>query len=323
MLDDKAKKTDTRIIFFGTPEFALPALEALVKDGYDIAGVVTRPDERVGRKQILTHPPVKIAAERHHIPVFQPEKLDPLRFAPEIPAANLFIVAAYGRIIPKSILDMPRYGALNIHPSLLPRWRGPAPIQYAILSGDREAGVTIMKMDELMDHGPIVAQRSAPGGAEHAMYQKLHDELAELGAKLLIQVIPQWIGGKITPQPQDDSQATYSKILTKDDGRIDWSQPAREIERMTRAFSPWPGAWTLWPDGEKILRVRIEEASIIDEDLPDAGPGYVRTGINQKILVRCGRGSLDVKKIGVEGKKIIDANSFLRGYPSIVGSTLI
>lgn len=317
------KNARTDILFFGTPEFAVPALEALVKNNYHIAAAVTRLDERVGRKQVLTPPPVKIAAQRHHIPVFQPEILDAARFAYEIPAADLFIVAAYGRMIPKSILDMPAYGALNIHPSLLPRWRGPAPIQYTILSGDHEAGVSIMKMDELMDHGPIVSSIKYQVSDMTITYPQLHDKLSKIGAELLAETLPRWIAGGLTPKPQDDSQATYSKILIKDDGRIDWSKPAREIERMTRAFNPWPGAWTLWPDGKKILRIRIEEARITDEDVPDAGPGQVRAGKNHPMLIPCGRGSLAPKKIGVEGKKITDANSFLRGYPHIIGSALI
>ena len=320
------KLVNLSILFFGTPEFALPALGALIKNGYGIVGVITRPDERVGRKQILTPPPVKILAEHHGIPVFQPERLDARDFAAgKIPRADLFIVAAYGKIIPKDILEIPQYGALNIHPSLLPRWRGPSPIQYTILNGDTETGVTIMKMDEKMDHGPIVSSIKYQVSSIKIIYRELHDELAKAGAKLLIETLPLYLDGKITPVPQDDAQATYSKILTRDDGRIDWQKSADGIERMIRAFTPWPGAWTLWPTGEKILRVRIEKAEQISAGgaLQAGGPGFVRTEKNNPIVARTGDGFLAAQRIGVEGKKITDADSFLRGYPQVIGASFI
>ena len=310
-----------RIVFFGTPEFALPALEELIRSRYSVAAVITRPDERVGRKQILTPPPVKILASRYGIPVFQPESLNVERFADEIPEADLFVVAAYGKIIPKSILDMPRRGALNIHPSLLPRWRGPSPIQYAILAGDSDVGVTIMQMDEMMDHGPIVAQQQF--AISKTTYPELHDALSKLGAELLMETLPGWIDGEITPIPQDDLQATYSKILAKDDGRVVWSKPTDEIERMVRAFNPWPGAWTLWPSESRILRVRIEAADIMDEEPSEGAPGFVWTKKNNPILVKTGRGSIAIKKLGIEGKKILDVSQFLHGYPQIINSTFI
>ena len=314
-----------RIVFFGTPEFALPALEELVKSRYSVAAVITRPDERVGRKQILTPPPVKSWVLKHgtrNIEMLQPYILDE-RFKFQVSSfrPDLFIVAAYGKIIPKEILDIPRYGALNIHPSLLPRWRGPSPIQYAILAGDCDAGVTIMQMDEMMDHGPIVAQRQF--AISKTTYPELHDALSKLGAKLLIETLPGWINGEITPIPQDDLQATYSKILAKDDGRVVWSKQTDEIERMVRAFNPWPGAWTLWPSESKILRVRMEAADIMDEEPSEGAPGFVWTKKNNPILVKTGRGSIAIKKLGIEGKKILDADQFLHGYPQITNSTFI
>lgn len=317
-----------RIIFWGTPEFALPSLEALIKHGYKIAAVVTNPDEPAGRKNILTSPPVKVLAKKHKIPVFQPTSLKDPNFKKEVPEADLYVVAAYGKIIPKEIIDLPKYGSLNVHPSLLPRWRGPSPIQYTILQSDIETGVTIMKMDELMDHGPIVAQQRLGITNDKLQmtkitYQELHDQLAKFGADLLLETLPKWLRGEITPIPQDDAQATYSKILKKDDGRIDWEKSAEEIERMVRAFNPWPGTWTLWPTGESIYRIRIEEADFIDSEPPRGSPGYVWKNEKRPLLVKTDHGSLVVLKLTPGGKKTLEVKSFLHGYPNIIGAALI
>ena len=310
------------ILFFGTSRFAVPVLEALTAGGYRIAGVVTRPDEPSGRRRVLTPPPVKVLAEQCGIPVFQPEKLDSRDFAgSKILRADVFIVAAYGKIIPKAILDIPRYGALNIHPSLLPRWRGPSPIQYAILHGDAETGVTIMQMDEEMDHGPIVAfvQHSM---LDKEIYLSLHDTLARMGAELLVRTLPKWIAGGMVPTPQDESQATYSKILTREDGRIDWKKSAQEIERMTRALRPWPGTWTVWTRSGMPLRVRIEEADAIDALPPKGGVGHIWQDAAHPLLVRTGDGSFVIKKIGVEGRRILGAEDFIHGHPAFIGTVL-
>ncbi len=340
---------EIKIIFWGTPEFALPSLEALIEAGCNIVAVVTNPDEPVGRKQILTPPPVKVFAEKHKprtfsepvdsrakrssekvrgkIPVFQPETLksNPF-FAKEFSELqpDLCIVAAYGKIILREILEIPKLGFLNIHPSLLPRWRGPSPIQYTILKGDTETGVTIIKVDEQMDHGPIVAWRQLENyKLQITNYKTLHDELAKLGAELLIETLPKWIRREITPVPQNDSQATYSKILKKDDGRINWSRPAEEIERMVRAFNPWPGTWTIWPSGEKICRIKIEEADTVRDDIPAGSPGYISGEQKDVILVKCGKGGLLVKKLKLEGKKSIETQAFLLGHPDLLGATFI
>lgn len=310
------------LLFFGTSDFAVPALESLIRNGHRIAGVITNPDERTGRKQTLTPPPVKICAQKYNIPVFQPERLEAERFKKEMPAADIFIVAAYGKIIPKKILNLPAYGTLNIHPSLLPRWRGPAPIQYAILHGDRKTGVTIMQIDELMDHGPIILQKETTSDPQKMSYRELHDELARLGAELLVSILSRWIAGRIVPVPQNDAQATYSHMITKNDGRIDWSKPAEEIERMTRAFNPWPGAWTLWPDESGIKRIRIETAETASNEPSPGAPGYVWSTGNE-VLVKTGKGSTTIRKLGIEGKRVTDAGSFLRGHQNIIGATLI
>jgi len=322
-----------KIIFWGTPEFALPSLEALinpalfkkggVKNGYEISAVITNPDEPVGRKQILTPPPVKIFAQKHKIPVFQPSKLEIGNWKLEIPRADLYVVAAYGKIIPKAIIELPRFGSLNIHPSLLPRWRGASPIQYTILNGDAETGVTIIEMDELMDHGPIVAVSEIIKLEPKITYQKLHDKLAELGADLLVKTLPKWVKGEITPQPQNDSEATFSKILKKEDGQINWSRPAEEIEQMVRAFNPWPGSWTTWPTQRQAYRIKIEETGGVSDDMPDKPNGYVWQNDSFPVAVKTGRKSLIIQKLTLEGKKTQNADSFVQGYPQIINSLLV
>lgn len=312
-----------KIIFWGTMDVAVPTLEALLKNDYNIVAVVSTPDQPSGREQILTPPPVKSFAQKHNIPVFQPESLKDENFKKELPEADLYILVAYGKIIPKNILDRPRLGILNGHPSLLPRWRGPSPTQFTILNGDTEAGITIFFTDELMDHGPIIAQRKIYIGDRRWTHPELHEKLAKLRAKLFIEVIPKWLAGEIIPAPQDDSKATYSKILKKDDGRIDWKKSAEYIERMVRALNPWPGTWTLWPSDQKIYRIRIEEASITDETSPHGSPGYIWQNGPHLLLVKTGRGSISVTKLTMEGKKTLDTKDFLRGHPQIIGTTLI
>ena len=347
-------KVNACILLFGTPDFALPALEGLVKNGYTIAGVVTRPDEPVGRGSIITPPPVKVLAEKYNLPIFQPERLDvsffrhseSFDFAQDklreesrqvtgslattrddhnslIIDAELFIVAAYGKIIPNEILKIPQYGVLNIHPSLLPKWRGASPIQSAILNGDSETGVSIIKLDEQMDHGPIVAQEVIPL-APDSTYPKLHDELAKIGAKLLIESLPKYLSGEIKPTPQDDNHATFCKQFRKDDGRVNWSRPAIEIERMVRALNPWPSVWTLWPAQKQIYRVRIDEAAIVqDEDPAQSSAGHIWQSAEYPLLVKTGSGSIAIIRATIEGKKSLTAADLVRGYPHIIGATFV
>ena len=319
------KNATASILFFGTPEFALPALAGLIDAGYRLIGVVTQPDEPKRRKRVLTPPPVKVLAQQHGIPVFQPEKLDgdfKLHVANLKP--DLFVVAAYGKIIPKKILDLPRYGALNIHPSLLPRWRGPSPIQTTILHGNRDTGVTIMQMDERMDHGPIIANYKLQITNYKITYPELHDRLSKLGAELLMGTLPRWIADEITPVPQDESQAIYCKLLAKNSGRIDWGKPAEEIERMIRAFQPWPGTWTIWKTDAGDRRIRIEEADVVDVAPPaGGGAGMVWQNATYPLLIQTKRGSLAIKKLRMEGKSATDPASFLRGHPSLIGATII
>ena len=238
-------RNSIKIIFFGTPSFSVTILQALIDANMPPVAVVTAPDKPAGRGHHLQSPPVKKLADARHIPVLQPEKLKDELFLETLRnyAANVFVIAAYGKILPQILLDIPPKGVINIHPSLLPRHRGPSPIQGAILAGDSATGVTLMLTDKEMDHGPILAQQELEFSISSFQFQKLHDELANLGGKMIVDTLPKWIMGKITPQEQDHEKATFTKLLTKENGHIDWKKPAEEIDRMVRALNPWPGTW--------------------------------------------------------------------------------
>ena len=243
-----------KIIFFGTPKFSVQILEHLENAGLMPALIITSPDKPKGRKLQLTPSPVKIWAEKHNIKYLQPEALrNSPAFCAQIStlAPDLIILAAYGKFLPKEIIEIPKHGALNIHPSLLPKLRGPSPIQSAILNGDKETGVTIILMNEKMDEGHILAQKELQITSS-ATFKELEEGLAKLGGKLLIETIPKWLAGEIQPTPQDQDKATYTKILTKKDGLIDLGEPAEIIERKIRAFTPWPGAYT-FINGKRII----------------------------------------------------------------------
>lgn len=306
-----------KYIFFGTPEFAAIVLEKLIDAGYIPEAIICNPDEPVGRKQILTPPPVKVLVEKFNISIFQPankSELLAINYKLSAIRPDLAIIAAYGKIIPKEVLDIPRLGFLNIHGSLLPAYRGASPIQYAILNGDKNTGITIMKVDEEMDHGAIISNYEFLI-SKLDTYESLSQKLAILGAELLIKIIPDYISGKIESIEQNHLKATYTKILKKEDGRIDWSKSAEEIERMARAFYPWPMAWTIW--NNKILK--ILEATVLNGN--DKKPGEVFLK-NNELSVRCGKNILIIKKLQLEGGKILSAKEFLNGHKDFIGNIL-
>lgn len=311
-----------KIVFFGTSEFAVPILEKLAAGKWRPDLVVTAPDAPAGRGLGAKPPPIKTAAEKLGIPIIQPEKFEIKNLKLEIGDANLFIVAAYGMILPPELLKIPKRGSLNVHPSLLPRWRGPSPIQYTLLNGDAEAGVVIMLIDEQADHGPILRNSKFQILNSKLTAPELSRQLAELGADLLLETIPGWFDGSITPVPQDESRASYSRILKKENGLIDWSQSAEAIERMTRAFAPWPGAYTFWKKNGDHVRLVIEAA----DALPMSGHkhGTVGTVVEQGggFGIAAGMGILLVKRIKPAGGNSMAAEDFLRGHPAIIGSVL-
>jgi methionyl-tRNA formyltransferase len=320
------------IIYMGTPLFAVPALEALIKnampgqvlpEGYEIVTVITRIDKPAGRGKEIVYSPVKRVALSHGIPVWQPGSLKRSENIEALAAyhADLYIVAAFGQILPQAVLDQPRYGTLNIHASLLPKYRGVSPISAAILQGDTETGVTIMLLDAGVDTGPMLLKRSIPI-AEDDTTGSLTIKLAELGARALLEALPPWVQGKITPQPQDEQLASYTHMLRKEDGEIDWNRPAAELARAVRAYTPWPGAYTYWRG--RLLKI-VSAHAVMLESAEEVKPGTVRLrkeNGQQVLSVATGNGLLLVHNLQLEGRKAISASEFVRGYPQIVGDVL-
>src|SRR5215212_3628241 len=308
-----------RVIFLGTPEFAAIPLEALARDvRYQVVGVVTQPDRAAGRSRAPEPPPVKRAAVRLGIPVFQPESLRDPAAAEQLAVLrpDAGVVAAYGEILRKNVLAIPPHGYLNIHPSLLPRHRGPTPVPGAILAGDTETGVTVMLLDAKMDSGPILAQQRVPLPPD-ARSGALTEQLFTLGSALLLDALASYAAGTLIPSPQDDSQATYTKLLKKEDGAIDWGTAAIQIERMTRAYDPWPGAHTRWRGQPfKIIAARAHPewagGAAPGTLLPEHGTAWVATGA----------GALELLTIQPAGKRPLAATDWWRGLRTIAGARL-
>ena len=308
------------IVFMGTPQFAVPILERLLDEKYSVLTVYTRPDKPAGRGNKLNLSPVKKYAVEHNIPVMQP---DTLKSAATIDALKerapgLIVVAAYGRILPAAVLSIPKHGCLNIHPSLLPSYRGPSPVAYSLLGGEQTSGVTLILMDEGMDSGPIVAQRKVNISNDDTT-DTLTGKLFLEGADLLIESLPLWLQGKIKLIPQDESKATYSRIVNTDDGLINWHLSAVEIGYRIRAFSPWPGTYTWW-DGK---RIKIHKGVPIDGETRGKPGEVVALYAGKRIGVITGDGYLEICQLQLEGKKEMSAVDFARGQRNFVGSVLM
>lgn len=294
-----------RVAFAGTPEFALPALHALAQSHHQIVGVLTQPDRPKGRGRQLTASPVKQAAEKLGLPVAQPVTLRNAAGRAELEQwqPEVLVVVAYGLILPPEVLSLPRLGCVNIHASLLPRWRGAAPIQRALLAGDATTGVTIMQMDAGLDTGPILLQREVPIGPEDTS-GTLHDRLASLGATALLEALEGLQRGTLQARPQPSEGATYAAKIDKAEARIDWNAGADEIGRKVRAFNPWPVAETLL-DGEQL---RIFRARVVEETSPaSAPPGTIIARQDDALVVQCGRGTLAILEVQRPGRKIVTA----------------
>ncbi len=303
-----------QVVFMGTPDFAVPTLRALIEH-HTVIGVVTQPDRPAGRSRQLQQSAVKQVALAAGIPIFQPEKLRRPEAIEELKrwSPDVYIVTAFGQILPQAVLDIPSYGSLNVHASLLPRWRGAAPIQAAIRAGDAESGITIMKMDAGLDTGPILSQRAIRLAPDETG-QSLHDKLAVLGSELLIETLPGYLGGEIIPQPQDDSLATYAPTIKKDEGLIDWTRGAEEIERLVRAFTPWPGTHTLW-NGQQ-LKIHGGIAG-----LGEAPPGMV-VSTDQGVAIGTGNGLFYPTRLQLAGGKPLAIEDFIRGHATLSGAQL-
>ena len=307
----------TRVVFMGTPGFAVPSLVALW-ERYRVVGVVTQPDRPAGRGRSVAPSPVKEAALARGIAVYQPrslrtaEALEPLaEWQPDV-----IVVAAFGQILPRAVLALPAHGCLNVHASLLPRYRGAAPIPAAILAGDEVTGVTLMRMDEGMDTGPILAQAECPIGAEDTT-ASLTATLAERGARLLIEVLPGWLAGEVAERPQEGDLATYCKPLKKEQGLLDWTAPAAVLDRQVRAFHPWPGAYTTWRGQVlKIVRARPRPAWAGEGE-----PGMVVL-LAEGLGVVTGQGLLELIEVQLAGKRPMAGGEFARGQRGMVGGVL-
>lgn len=308
--------TGLRIIFMGTPEFACPTLQALIDRGERILAVVTQPDRPKGRGQKMAPPPVKELALRHGLPVLQPHRVRDHAFVDSIRALapDLMVVVAFGQILPKSLLEVPPRGCVNVHSSLLPRYRGAAPMNWCIVNGETETGVTTMLMDAGLDTGPILLARSTAID-ENEDIVSLHDRMATMGAELLTETLDLLLDDKIRPLPQEDGLSSYAPLLRKEDGLIDWGRPARHIHNQVRGMAVWPGAHTtLAGQTLKIFRTRIGEGEGI--------PGAVLRASRGILEVACGSGSLIITELQLAGKKRLDSVSFLAGCPMAEGDML-
>lgn len=303
-----------RIVFFGTSEFSVAILEKLISDFFYPVLVVSQPDRPAGRKQTLTPPPVKHVCETHRIPLIQPERVIDALAAIEQAKPDLIITAAYGQIIPLTVLHLAPLGAINVHTSLLPKHRGASPIQSAILAGDAESGITIMNMDAAMDHGPILLQKALSIGEEETAVS-LHARLASLGADMLAKCLPDYAAGRLKPVEQDHRAATFCKLMKKDDARINWSVDAIDISRMVRAYFDWPCAWTVLPNGK---RLKILHARPVSSTEKNAQPGRMSIEGN-RVFVDGLYGKLELLDVQVEGKERTVAEVFAHGYHQLSG----
>lgn len=307
-----------RIIFMGTAELSCASLEKIAADKhFSVATVVTQPDKPKGRELKLQPSPVKLVAERWQLPVLQPARARDEGFVSQLRELkpDLIVVVAYGQILPQTILDLPAYGCLNVHTSLLPKYRGAAPIQWAIADGEAETGVTIMKMDAGLDTGPVLSTRPTPILPTDDS-QTLHDRLARLGADLLVETIPGYVSGKIQPQPQPAEGFTYAAKIKKEDGRIDWNLPARKTWNRLRAFTPWPGGFTQLPGENRLQLLKVWKVEVVEQS---GKAGEILSADKMGIIVACGRDALLIKELQREGGKRLTAEQFLSGYPLIAG----
>lgn len=307
-----------RIIFMGTPDFSVGTLEALVEAGHDVCLVVTQPDKPKGRGKEMQFTPVKEAALKHGIPVFQPRKVREPECVEELRKynADICVVIAFGQILPKEILEMTPYGCMNVHASLLPAYRGAAPIQWALISGEKVTGITTMQMDEGLDTGDMLLKVEVPITNEDTG-ETLHDKMAEAGSKLAVETLAQMEKGLLKPEKQGETTTPYAKMLKKEMGNIDWTKPADEIERLVRGMNSWPSAYTKWEN--KVMKIW---RATVDENDMQAAPGTIVNVTKDDFSVQTGKGLLVVKELQIPGKKRMSADAFLRGYQIAEGTVL-
>ena len=322
-----------RIVFMGTPDFSVPALKALVEAGHQVIAVVTQPDKPKGRGKEVQMTPVKIQAMEYGIPVYQPAKVREASFVEVLKGleADVYVVIAFGQILPKAVLELPKYGCINIHASLLPKYRGAAPIQWCVIDGERETGITTMMMDVGLDTGDMLEKAVIPI-EEKETGGSLHDKLSMAGGDLILSTLKKLEEGTLVRTPQTDEGTCYAKMLTKSLGDIDWNQDAVSIERLMRGLNPWPSAYTMW-NGKtiKIWAADViagrEAADFLSESGVPAetgtAPGTVVCSDKRRLVVCTGGGLLSIRELQMEGKKRMDTPAFLRGYPIPAGDVFV
>ncbi|MFZ2834926.1 MAG: methionyl-tRNA formyltransferase [Candidatus Moraniibacteriota bacterium] len=319
-MDEKSIKL--RVIFMGTSDFADKILKSIIAEKYNVISVYTQPDKKVGREQTLEKTAVKITAETKKIPVFSPTRFGDTEIAQlEEQKPDILIVAAYGKILPKKVLEMAGFGAINIHASLLPEYRGPSPIQNAILDGEKETGVTIMLMDTGIDTGKILSQKKITIGPDEKSAE-LSTRLAELSIKLLLETIPLWIRRKIEPIEQDESKATLCQLIERSDGKVMWTNAAQDIYNQYRAFFTWPGIFTYWQKDSSLSRIKLNKINFKDKSPSEThhiGEVFI---LEEKVVVQTGKGIILLEELQKEGKTNIKINDFVNGNPEFIGSIL-
>jgi methionyl-tRNA formyltransferase len=308
-----------KLVYLGTPDFAVPTLKALLDHGGRVLAVVTQPDRPQGRGKKVVFSPVKRLAIERRIPVLQPEKTSSSSFCDQIAAMNpdLMIVVAFGRILKKRLLDIPRWGAVNIHASLLPKLRGAAPIQRAIMNNARVTGLTVMRMDEGMDTGPILFQEEVPL-LEDETAGHLHDRLSVMAGELMMTALKSMAEGPVRERPQDNAEATYAPKIEREDGLVTWSEPAESVSALIRALDPKPGAYTLWNRQE----IKLYASTVMDKSTAGSLPGSVRGCKEGYLVVETGKGTVGIREVQAPGKKRLLVADFLRGAPVPEGSIL-
>ncbi|MFU8802798.1 MAG: methionyl-tRNA formyltransferase [Bradymonadaceae bacterium] len=312
-----------RIVYMGTPDFAVPALEELMASQDEVVGVVTNPDRPSGRGKKMAAPPVKRAAEAAGIEVYQPRRVRTDEAYDHIVARapDVIVVAAFGQILPARLLQLPTHGCINIHASLLPKYRGAAPINWCIVRGEAETGVTIMQMDVGLDTGPMLMREATPIGAEETA-QEVHDRLAAIGAGLIVETMTRIREGRLEATPQDDAQSTYAPMLSKEHGRIDWTAPARDVANLIRGFNPWPGTYALLEGKDGPQRIKFHRARAV---AASGAPGQVleADATTGRLIIACGEGAVSALELQVPGRKAMSAGALLRGFELAMGDQFL
>lgn len=311
-----------RIVFMGTPDFSVPTLKALAEAGHEVAAVVTQPDKPKGRGKEMQMTPVKIQAQEYGIPVYQPEKVREPSFIETLRAieADVFVVIAFGQILPKAVLDLPKYGCVNIHASLLPKYRGAAPIQWCVIDGEKETGITTMMMDVGLDTGDMLEKVVIPID-EKETGGSLHDKLSLAGGELILSTLQKLENGTVVRTPQTDEGTCYARMLTKSLGDIDWTKSAVSVERLIRGLNPWPSAYTMW--NGKTIKIWAADVLPREEGFDGCPCGSVVRQDKHSLVIKTGEGLLSIRELQMEGKKRMDIEAFLRGYPVAEGDLLI